>query len=177
MRRLRTTFVILMTNPGRPSAVIVGSRGFLYRKWLFMYIGSYSCSSPSAASRLLPGGKRGWEAGTHTLLQGPGTGPPNGGARGWWWVHTTQVRRMCAAQHAVAASQQMATQVAADLSARCKFRLVHPMPWGRHPFAPDPWAWPSHAHGFPPPSRPSEQPLFAQEGKSGLGARSKLLVP
>ena len=56
------------------------------------------------------------------------------------------------------------------------FRPSHALgqaaPSHRHP-----WVWPSCAHGFPPPSRPSEQPLVAQEGKSGLGARSELLVP
>ena len=54
------------------------------------------------------------------------------------------------------------------------FRPSHALgqaaPSHRHP-----WVWPSCAHGFPPPSRPSEQPLVAQEGKSGLGARSEPL--
>jgi len=115
------------TNPIFGLSTIKHAWTFLYREWLFMYIGSYSCSSPSAASRLLLGGKRGWEAGTHTLLHGPGTGPQNGGARGWWWVHTTQERRMRAAQHTVAASQRMAAQVAADSSSRRKFRFTHSM--------------------------------------------------
>ena len=88
-----------------------------------------------------------------------------------------------------AVSQRMAAQVAADSPSRCKFLIRH-VPHMKSPlFCPShalgqaapshrhPWVWPSCAHGFPPPSRPSEQPLVAQEGKSGLGARSELLVP